>query len=177
VIANPPALPDQEPTRAAIALAGTARFARASAWVLVVLAGLSTLLNILQPLSAAFLISALALINGIVEWRFARRMPGDAAHALVVLARNQCALGVEILAYSVWRLATFSPAEILVILERPELRPLLDNLPPEEVERLVQLLPKLALVVIGVSGVLTALGCWGVAWYYRSRRKFVTLGP
>src|SRR5688572_13809388 len=106
--ANPPALPDPVVDRAAIALAGTARFAHASAWVLVVLAGLSTLLNITAPLSAAFLISVLAFGNGVVEWRAARRLARRDPGALAILSRNQLALGAEILGYTAWRLATFS---------------------------------------------------------------------
>jgi hypothetical protein len=166
-------LPDHEAARAAIALAGAARFARASAWVLVVLAGLSTLLNLTAPLSAAFLISVLALGNGVVEWRWARRLPGGDARSLVMLARNQLALGIEILGYTVWRLVTFSSKEILAILDHPQLRPVLDELPPEELRRIVDLLPELFYLVVAVSGVITAAGCCGVAWYYRSRRKFL----
>jgi hypothetical protein len=148
-------------------------FARASALVMIVLAGLSTLLNALHPLTTHFAISLAILANGIIEWRLAGKLAVGKSQALRWMALNQLAIGLEILAYSAWRMHTFSSHEVLAILERPYFQPLLEMIPPEELEFIETQLPPLMRAVFALAGGLTALGCWAAAMYYLTRRKFM----
>jgi hypothetical protein len=170
---QPPPLRPEQISPSAGALVRASMVARSSAVLMVVLAGLSTLLNVLHPLSSHFLISIVVLGHGVIEWRLARRLQVGDLRAPRGLALNQGILGVAILAYGAWRVHTFLPDEVLAILERPYLRPLIDALPPEELSRIADELPRLAVKAYAASGIGAAIGCWAVAIYYATRRKHV----
>jgi len=139
--------------------------------LLIILAGLSTLLNVLHPLTASFLISVIALGSGVVEWRVARRLREFDGSAPRNLALNQLVLGAGIMAYSAWQAWTLQPAAILQILEQPAVRPLLDALTDEERRALLDMLPPAVRGMYVIIGVVGGLGCAVVALYYATRRK------
>lgn len=171
---RPPPLRPEQSAPSARALARATTLARASAIVLIVLAGLSTLVNAPHPFTAHFLISIIALANGIVEWIGAGGLARRDPRAPRRLALNQMVLGAAILVYGLWRARTLLPAEILVLLERPYLRPFLEVLPPEEVTLLHDLLPPLMRAMYFAVGIGGALGCLGAAAYYWTRRRHLS---
>lgn len=172
----PPPLRSPAEEQAGRALARATTLARASALVLIVLAAVSTLVNALHPLTGHFLISLIVLAQGIIEWRLARALQRHDARAPGRLALNQVVLGFALLGYGAWRLLVFSPDEILQVLQRPALQPLLAALPPEELRLMVERLPPLVFALLAVVSALTALGCWAMALYYRSLRKYLLTG-
>lgn len=166
----PPPIPANN-SRAARAVGRAATLARISGLLLIILAGLSTLLNVLHPLTASFLISVVALGNGVVEWRVARRLRERDLNAPRHLSLNQLVLGGAIMTYSAWQAWTLRPAAILRILDGPSVRPLLDALSDEDRRNLVEMLPAAIRGMYVIIGVVGGLGCGAVALYYATRRK------
>jgi hypothetical protein len=158
-------------------IARAVRFARASAITLLVLGGLSTLVNVLHPLSVHFLISVVALGVGLAEWILAGQLARLDARAPVRLAWNQVVLGGGILAYGLHQARVMTPEVALAYLDRPLLRPLWEALPPEEIRIIHEMLPPMLRVAYYAVGIGGALGCGAVALYYRSRRRLIAATP
>lgn len=140
---------------------------------LIILAGLSTLLNILHPLTAGFLISVLALANGAVEWRGAGNLRALRAEAPRLLSLNQLVLGAGIMGYAAWQAWTLQPDVVLRMLNQPGVRDLLEAFPSEQRQLLLQLLPTVVQGMYVIIGVVGGLGCGASAFYYATRRKYV----
>ncbi len=167
----PPLLRPEQISKSVRAWSRSIGLARASAVTLIVLAGLSTVVNVLHPLTPHFLVSVAALVNGVLEWRFAGRLAKRDPRAPRWLAINQLALGGEILIYSLWRAATLMPADILAVLDRPEVRSLLEAMPREEINLLREMLPPLLRAMYLIVGIVAVIGCAGMALYYRTRQR------
>lgn len=152
-----------------------AGLARVSGLVLIIAGSLSVLVSLLHPLSVGMLISVLVLGNGVIEWRFARRLRELQPSAAGILALNQLALGFEIGLYALWRGFTFDGTVIEQALQQPMVQTVLDAYPPEQVEQALALLPPLIRGAFIGIGLIAALGCVIMAIYYRSRRKYAAL--
>jgi hypothetical protein len=169
VAVSPPDLESR--ARALRAIERATTFTRISALALMVLAGLSTAVNAPHPLSAHFVISVLALGNGVIEWRLARRLRARDASVLGPLAANQLVLGAEIFLYGVWQAVAVDPAQIAALLRQPPLREMLDALPVAQQRLLLDMLPSAVRAMYLIVGAGALLGCAAIALYHRSRRR------
>lgn len=172
--ATPPALPHDR-AQAERAIGRCAGLAGVSAWIMLVLGGLSLLVSLAHPLSAGFAISAAVVVNGWLERRFARELARADLRAPSRLAVNQLALGLEIAAYGAWQAWTFSSDDIDRVLQRPVVARFLAVLDPAAVSQLVGELPEAVRTLYWTVGGLACLGCVVTAWYYHSRTRSVRL--
>ena len=159
---------------AARSIRRAAACARVSGVSLVVLGGISLVFAITNPLSAGFLVSVAVLANGLVEWRYARRLAALDPRAPGVLAINQLLLGLAIAVYSAWQVFTLDPAALGALLTRPPIKDLLQLFDPAFLELLITVFPETVRFLYAVVGAVALLGCAATAWYYSGRRRPLT---
>jgi hypothetical protein len=151
------------------------RWAHSSGTSLAVLGGLSALLNVMDPLTASFIVSVAVVANGVLERRFAagleRREPAAAGR----LAANQGALGMEVVVYSLWQARGITPDAVRAYLADPNLSVLLEMYPSDQVQALVDTLPALIQAFYALVAGVAVVGCALTALFYLSRRKHLAV--
>lgn len=146
-------------------------YAYVSGISLIVLGVISATVSIRNPLSASFGISLAVIVNGVIEYRLAKRLRDGCVRAPARMALNQLVLGFEIVAYSAWQIYVLTPEAVQQILARPMVADVLGMLEPEVVQLTVELLPPMVRMLYLIVAIVAVLGCAGVAWFYQSREK------
>jgi len=154
-----------------------ARTAKASGMVTLVI-GLLAVPFVLLSFSFVALVVAVGIcVVGLTELKGRRLMAEADPAAASFLSRNQLVFLGLIIFYCVVQMAAFSPAEAKAAAISPEFRANLAMM-PDMIAKIDGLIEQWsALLIYGFYGLvifLSVLMQGGMAWYYASRRKFVS---